>query len=212
MTSRASTLLASLAIAALCTACSTTSPGHAKHEKDGQHAAHQHRGKGDSRSASQRPPRPIGGHGLAAIIGGYDMNNDGVVTREEFDAVRLDRFRRGDTNGDGWLSEAEYVAEFEARLKQQYAAEGKKPDEFYERAMKQAYVRFGIVDADKNGQYTLEEDRAIGERAFTSSDTNKDGVLSKDDPEPKRDATREKRDDKGGEKGGHGHSHGQQKR
>lgn len=208
MTQRTIALLASLTVAALCAACSTTSPEHAKHGKDGRHAMHQQHGKEHSRGDSRRPPRPAGGHGLAAIIGGYDVNHDGIVTREEFDSVRLDRFRRGDTNGDGWLSEAEYVAEFEARLKQEYAADGKQPDDFYDRAMKQAYVRYGIVDADKNGQYTPEEDRAIGERAFTRSDTNQDGVLSKDDPEPKRDGKAHEKRDGDGNSHGHGKDHG----
>src|SRR5256885_16883761 len=73
------------------------------------------------------PAQPAGGHGQPAFMGSYDANRDGVVTRQEYDTVRKQRFLAGDTNGDGWLSEKEYVDEFEARLKQQYAEIGRAP-------------------------------------------------------------------------------------
>ena len=61
-------------------------------------------------AASGQAARPAGGHGLDAFLGSYDTNRDGVVTRAEFDAVRVQRFRSGDKNNDGVLSEDEYVA------------------------------------------------------------------------------------------------------
>ena len=57
--------------------------------------------------AAEGPAAPAGGHGLAAFMGSYDANRDGVVTREEYDTVRKQRFVAADTNRDGWLSEAE---------------------------------------------------------------------------------------------------------
>ena len=112
-------------------------------------------------------------------MGSYDANRDGAVTRAEYDAVRKQRFLAGDANGDGWLSEKEYVDEFEARLKQQYA--GRQPDERYAQSMKQAHVRFGIVDKNRDGRYTVEEDMAIAERTFKEADANGDGVVDKND-------------------------------
>jgi len=123
------------------------------------------------------PARPAGGHGHAAFMGSYDVNRDGVVTRDEYDTVRKQRYMVADTNGDGWLSEAEYVAEFEKRLKAQYAKEGKAPDERYHNSMKQAYVRFGIVDKDKDGKFTIEEEMAIADKTFKNADTNGDGAV-----------------------------------
>ena len=79
--------------------------------------------------AAEGPAAPAGGHGLAAFMGSYDTDRDGVVTREEYDTVRKQRFMAADTNRDGWLSESEYVAEYEGRLKQQYA--GRAQDERY---------------------------------------------------------------------------------
>ncbi|MDR6729754.1 MULTISPECIES: hypothetical protein [Delftia] len=125
------------------------------------------------------PAQPAGGHGQSAFMGSYDANRDGVVTRQEYDTVRKQRFLAGDTNGDGWLSEKEYVDEFEARLKQQYA--GRQPDERYAQSMKQAHVRFGIVDRNRDGKYTVEEDMAIADRSFKEADVNADGVVDKND-------------------------------
>ena len=126
--------------------------------------------------------RPAGGHGLQAFLGSYDTSRDGQVTRAEFDAVRLQRFRAADTNGDGVLSEAEYVAEFEGRLKRQYFDDGKQPDKAYENSIKQAHVRFAIVNRARDGQFTAAEDAAIADKTFKNLDTNGDGTVSKEDP------------------------------
>ena len=133
-------------------------------------------------TAQTQPARPAGGHGLDPFLGSYDANGDGQVTRAEFDAIRLQRFNAGDTNGDGVLNEAEYVAEFEGRLKRQYFDSGRQPDKAYENSIKQAHVRFGIVNRARDGQFTRAEDMAIADKTFKNLDTNGDGVVSKADP------------------------------
>ncbi len=142
---------------------------------------------GQSSGSATGPARPAGGHGLEAFLGSYDANRDGKVTQEEYLAIRTERFRNADTNGDGVLTEDEYVAEFTGRLKQQYFDEGREPDEHYENSIKQAHVRFGIVDRDRNNLYTSEEDLAVARKTFERLDTNKDGVVSRDDPQPPRE-------------------------
>jgi hypothetical protein len=132
--------------------------------------------------AAQQPARPAGGHGQSAFIGGYDANRDGIVTRSEYDSVRKQRFDAADKNHDGYLNEEEYVAEFESRLKAQYAAEGKTPDKAYENSLRQAHVRFSIVDRDRDGKFTWEEELATADKTFKGADTNGDGIVSKDDP------------------------------
>lgn len=133
--------------------------------------------------AAGQPARPAGGHGLDAFLGSYDTNRDGVVTRAEFDALRLQRFRAADTNGDGVLSEDEYVAEFESRLKRQYFDEGREPDKAYENSIRQAHVRFGIVNRARDGRFTPAEDAAIADKTFKALDTNNDGSVSRADPQ-----------------------------
>lgn len=129
-----------------------------------------------------QPARPAGGHGQEAFMGSFDANRDGTVTRAEFDAIRLQRFTSADKNGDGVLSEDEYVAEYEGRLKRQYFDDGRQPDKAYENSIKQAHVRFAIVNRARDGKFTLAEDRAIAEKTFKGLDTNGDGKISKEDP------------------------------
>ena len=133
--------------------------------------------------AAAGPAAPAGGHGLSAFIGGFDANRDGVVTRQEYDAIRAQRFQAADTNRDGVLSEDEYVAEFEGRLQQQYA--GKAQDERYAGSIKQAHVRFKILDTDHDGKLTLAEENAIAEKTFQCTDTNNDGKIDQADGDKK---------------------------
>lgn len=165
---RHSVLFATVAAAALLAGCATV-PTPAS-------------GTAAAASAGQ-PARPAGGHGVQAFLGSFDADRDGRVTRAEFDAIRAQRFKNADTNGDGVLSEAEYVAEYEARLKRQYFDDGRQPDDGYANQVKQAHVRFGIVNRARDGRYTPEEDRAVANRTFKGLDTNGDGVVSAADPQ-----------------------------
>lgn len=50
-----------------------------------------------------------------------------------------------------------------------------------EMSLKQAYVRYGILDADKNQVLTLKEFQDIGLKNFTDYDKNGDGIVTQDD-------------------------------
>jgi len=169
MTTSRPHLLAGLALAALLSACAGTTP---------------------STTAQGQPARPAGGHGLDAFLGSYDADRDGRVTRAEFEGIRAQRFRTADTSGDGVLSEAEYVAEYEGRLKRQYFDQGRQPDKAYENNIKQAHVRYAIVNRARDGKFTQAEDRAVADKTFKGLDTNGDGVVSRADsqrtPEQRR--------------------------
>ncbi len=71
-------------------------------------------------SAQTAPaPRPlVGGHGnnVLAFIAEHDDNGDGRVTWDEFETFRRTRFDATDTDKNGTIEEAEYVAEFDARV------------------------------------------------------------------------------------------------
>lgn len=127
-------------------------------------------------------PGIAGGHTAAAFVAAYDRDGDGKVTKDELFALRTERFQGADKDGDGKLNEAEYVAEFEGRLKQQYAEQGKEPDERYAGGLKQAGVRFAVLDRDRDNLLTQEEDLASAAKTFDGHDTNGDGVVSADDP------------------------------
>ncbi|MET0366126.1 MAG: hypothetical protein ABW169_15895 [Sphingobium sp.] len=123
-------------------------------------------------------------HEGSAFIHDYDTNKDGKVTKAEFDAVRVDRFKATDANHDGWVSQDEYVGEYQARLEKQLAesddtAERKAEDR--QRQMRQAHVRFGVLDKDKDARMTQAEYDASGARAFVEQDDDKDGTVTQAD-------------------------------
>ena len=168
---RASRLAMAAMVAAMIAACTSARPPATQQSTTPQP------------TAAAGPAAPAGGHGLSAFIGGFDANRDGVVTRQEYDAVRTQRFTAADTNHDGVLSEDEYVAEFAGRLQQQYA--GRAQDDKYAGSIKQAHVRFKILDTDHDGKLTLTEENAIAEKTFQRTDTNGDGKIDQADGEKK---------------------------
>lgn len=120
-------------------------------------------------------------HDGAAFIHDYDGDHDGKVTRAEFDAGRVARFRATNANQDGSLSQEEYVGEYQARLEQQLATsdhdEEKKTEE-RQRQMRQAHVRFGVLDRNHDTKMTQAEYDASGTRAFAEQDDDKDGTIT----------------------------------
>jgi len=120
-------------------------------------------------------------HEGSAFIKDYDIDHDGAVTRAEFDAGRAARFAATDANQDGWVSDAEYLAEYTVRLEAQLAASGlseEKKTEDRQRQVRQTHVRFGVLDSDKDGKMQQAEYDASGARAFAGQDDDKDGRIT----------------------------------
>ena len=141
-------------------------------------------------NANEKPrPRSVlsmpSSHSVSGFIAIYDKNGDGQVTRAEFDQDRKNSFAATDTNKDSWISAEEYSLEFENRLDRQ--AKNVRTGQ-----IKQAHVRFGALDKDKNGDLTLQEFGASGERIFSGWDLDKDGIVNAKDPLPKREHKQEK--------------------
>lgn len=125
-------------------------------------------------------------HDLAGFIEIHDTDGDGEVTRAQFDAQRAAAFTATDVNRDGKLDQSEYSKEFVARLERQI--ELRRHDQ-----LKQGGVRFKSIDEDKNGSISRDEYVAMSARMFERADTNKDGVVSQDDPAPpKREREQER--------------------
>lgn len=120
-------------------------------------------------SHSEPERREAPGHGKSSFIKENDSDQDGHVTTAEFVAARTSKYRTFDLNGDGKVSEAEYVGEFSARLGTGTAVP--------EGQLKQAHVRFGVLDTDKDGNLTLAEFSASGDRMFKKLDSNGDGIV-----------------------------------
>lgn len=125
-------------------------------------------------------------HTLAGMLEIYDDDGDDVLSRAQYDAERAKVFAATDTNKDGKLDHDEYVNEFNARLGQRIA-------DRREAQLKQGRVRFKAIDADENGTISREEYFAMSTRMFDRADTNKDGVISQDDPPPVRERRNDER-------------------
>lgn len=111
-----------------------------------------------------------------------DANQDGVVSRQEFDAGHDARFTQADANSDGQLSREEMRA-----LHQRHRRGGGRHD------------RLGQADANNDGAISREEFLAQASAHFDRMDANNDGVVSAEE--------RPQRGGRGGP-GGHGERDG----
>jgi hypothetical protein len=124
-------------------------------------------------------------HARDTFIKEQDQNGDGAVSKDEFAATRQIQFARTDADKNGALSHDEYVGDYKARLEKSLSTltlTAEKKDEEHMRQMRQAEVRFGVLDSDKSGAITAAEFAYSGWRMFTTHDSNNDGVVSAADP------------------------------
>ncbi len=121
-------------------------------------------------------------HTQAGMRALYDTNNDGQIPREEYDAARKEQFERTDSNRDGRLSFDEYAAEFRHRI-------DARIHEIKSRELRQARVRFGVLDKNRNDRLDAEEHLETGLQMFQRVDRNGDGKVDSADvalPAPAR--------------------------
>lgn len=103
-----------------------------------------------------------GGNGLAAFCAANDLNHDGKVTREEFDAAIAKRFSSA-THGTGTMNLSQYLADQE---------------QDFDDSNRRAFQR---LDKDRDGKLTLAEFAAPELKLFARLDKNHDGVLTQDE-------------------------------
>lgn len=92
-----------------------------------------------------------------------DANNDGVVTRQEFDTNRAAHFTRLDTDNNGQLTREE--------MRQGFAERGR-------RGHRGGGHHLTRADANNDGAITREEFLARPTQMFERLDANNDGVIS----------------------------------
>ena len=112
--------------------------------------------------------------GPEAMFERLDTNDDGSISREEFDAGRPNRLGEADTDGDGKVSLEEFKVQAEGRRNERITS------------------MFERLDSDGDGFVTVEERDTHHTRMFEFLDRDGDGVISADEvPERgKRNARR----------------------
>ncbi|WP_395335949.1 hypothetical protein WBP06_27785 [Novosphingobium sp. BL-8H] len=128
-------------------------------------------------------------HDRATFIKEQDLDGDGKVGKDEYQRGRDAEFARMDRNHDGVLSHDEYVGDYRERLEKELLTEpAASREEERTRQMRQAEVRFGVLDSDKSGGITHAEFDASGWAMFLRHDANHDGFVSAEDANVKQDA------------------------
>ncbi len=116
-------------------------------------------------------------HSLEGFIDINDLNGDKQVTADEFRQIRRGIFDETDTGKDGWVNPEEYTLEFTNRLDRQ-------AKQVRTGQMKQAKVRYTVLNTNKDAGISLEEFNVSGERIFSGWDLNDDDKVSLADPLP----------------------------
>ncbi len=111
-------------------------------------------------------------HDPAALFEKADADGDGKVTKEEFAALRGDRFGDMDADGDGVVSKDELIAKA------------------MERAERRAEHMLERMDENEDGAISADEFAALSEkrggRMFERIDANGDGAIDKAEVEEMR--------------------------
>jgi hypothetical protein len=117
-------------------------------------------------------------HSLAGFIDINDIDGDQQVTADEFQQIRRTIFAATDTDKNGWVAQEEYILDFTERLDRQ-------AKQVRSGQMKQASVRYNVLNTNKDAGISLAEFTVSGERIFFGWDLNDDGLVSQKDPLPR---------------------------
>lgn len=126
-------------------------------------------------------------HNRDTFIREQDLDGDGKVSKDEYARGRAAEYARADKNSDGGLTEAEYLDDYRPRM--EATLPGLTPEKAEEervRQIRQARVRFSVLDSDKSGKITTPEFDYTGWGMFMHHETSGDGYVAKDDV-PKKD-------------------------
>ena len=114
----------------------------------------------------------------AGFFAKVDANQDGAITRAEFDALRAEHGREMDANRDGIVTFAEHKAAREAMAEARFVKRH---------------------DQDGDGRVSVAELSARGDKHFDRMDANDDGTITADEMQHRKGMRRGR--------GGHGGDH-----
>ncbi|MBI3438096.1 MAG: hypothetical protein HY054_05495 [Proteobacteria bacterium] len=114
-------------------------------------------------------------HGRVGFFMRGDANNDGVVTRQEWDTFRAAEFVRLDANHDGQLSRDEMRAGRHWGVHRRGDPNGGPPSESHDRGR---HFDLSRLDANHDGNISRLEFLAGPNERFDRLDTNHDSVIS----------------------------------
>jgi Ca2+-binding EF-hand superfamily protein len=145
-------------------------------------------GMANAQGGSRAPSSDQAGRGHGGFFMRADANNDGIVTRAEFDASRVTEFARLDANRDGQLSREEM------RAGRHWGGgdRGRGGD------------RLARADANGDGNITRQEFQAgsdqMANQMFDRIDANHDGVITPAEREAARNAMHQRISERGGDR------------
>lgn len=116
-------------------------------------------------------------HSLDGFLIKYDKGNSKAVSLDSFSKQRRNVFDAIDTDKNGWVSDVEYITEYQSRLVTRVNI---VKDEINVEREKQ----FSAYDSNTNNSISRSEYNHLHQNVFIQLDTDKDGFVSLDD-EPK---------------------------
>ncbi|MBA4809227.1 EF-hand domain-containing protein [Brevundimonas sp.] len=105
-----------------------------------------------------------------ALFQQADVNNDGRLSRVEFDAAREARFARADADHDGRLT----MSELRALRPEGAAAPQRRPS-------REQIQKLRAIDRNNDRAVDLNEFRATNGERFAAADRNRDGFITRDE-------------------------------
>lgn len=105
-----------------------------------------------------------------ALFQRADVNNDGRLSRIEFDAAREGVFARGDADRDGRLT----MSELRALRPDGAAAPQRRPG-------RDQIQKLRAIDRNNDRAIDLNEFRALNGERFAAADRNRDGFVTRDE-------------------------------
>lgn len=105
-----------------------------------------------------------------AMFAEADVNNDGRLSRLEFDAVRESLFARVDANDDDRLT----LQELRNLRSDDAPRAGRRPN-------RDQISKLRAIDRNNNRAVDIGEFRALGDQRFVALDRNRDGFIARDE-------------------------------